>query len=51
MLSVVISPFSFLTWSLLSLILGDPSQRFVSFVHPFKEPALGFIDLFFLLPF
>ena len=49
-LSVVISPFSFLIlfiW-VLSLLLGEYDQRSVNFVYPFKEPALGFIDLFLL---
>ena len=32
---------------LFSFLLGEPGQRFVSFVYPFKEPDLGFIDFFF----
>ena len=43
----------------LSFLLGEPDQKFIDFVHPFKKPALGFIDflsivflksLFYLLP-
>ena len=34
---VYLGPFSF---------LGEPGQRFVNFVYPFKEPTLGFIDIF-----
>ena len=30
----------------LSFLLGEPGQRFVNFVYPFKEPALAFIDFF-----
>ena len=30
----------------LSFILGDPDQRFVNFVYPYKKPTLGFIDFF-----
>ena len=33
---------------LLSVLLGEPGQRFVNLVYPFKEPTLGFIDFFFL---
>ena len=28
-------------------LLGESGQRFVSFIYPLKEPALGFIDFFF----
>ena len=34
--------------SSLSPLLSDSGQRFVNFVYPFKEPALGFINLFLL---
>ena len=45
--SVVISPLLFLIYlGLLSFRLIEPAQRFVNFVYPFKEPALGFIDFF-----
>ena len=30
----------------LSFILGDPDQRFVNFVYPYKKSTLGFIDFF-----
>ena len=30
----------------LSFLPGEPGQRFVNFVYPFKEPTLGFIDFF-----
>ena len=30
----------------LSFLLGEPGQRFVNFVYPFKKPALGYIDFF-----
>ena len=50
---IEISPFSFLIlfiWVFFSP-LGGSSQRFVSFVYLFEEPALGFIDdLFFSGP-
>ena len=29
-------------------LLGEHGQRFVNLVYPFKEPALGFIDVFLL---
>ena len=28
-------------------LLGESGQRFVNFVYPFREPALGFIDFIF----
>ena len=31
----------------LSFLLGEPGQRFVNFVCPFKKPDLGFIDFFY----
>ena len=47
--SVEISPFSFLVLFIWVLSLfGEPGQRFVNFVYPFKEPALGFVDFFLL---
>ena len=30
----------------LSLLLGEPGQRFINLVYHFKEPTVGFIDLF-----
>ena len=36
----------FVYLGLLSFLLGEPGQRFVNFVYPFKEPALGFTDFF-----
>ena len=30
--------------NLLSFLLGEPGQRFVSFLYPFKEPPLRFIS-------
>ena len=44
----MISPLSFLILSLLSFLLGEPSQGFVNFLYLYKEPALGFIDFFLL---
>ena len=40
-------PFSFLLlmW-VLSLVIGEPGQRFVNVVYSFKEQALGFINSF-----
>ena len=50
----------------LSFLLGEPGQRFVNFVYPFKEPTLGMLifsiffnlyfiyfllDLYYFLPF
>ena len=32
----------------LSFLLGEPGQRFVNFVYPFKEQTFGFIDFFLL---
>ena len=51
MVSVIISPFSFLIlfiW-VLCFLLGDPAQRFVDIVYPFKNQLLVF--LIFLLFF
>ena len=36
----------FFLFSSFSPLLGDSGQRFVYFVYPFKEPALGFIYFF-----
>ena len=49
--SAEISPFSFFYFvylDSLSPLLGEPGQRFVNFVYPFKEPALVFTDFFLL---
>ena len=35
----------------LSFLLGEPGQRFVSFVYPFKKPALGLIIFSLLFKF
>ena len=43
--SVVMSPFSCI-W-VLSFLLGEPGQRFVHFVYPFKEPGLSCNFFFF----
>ena len=32
----------------LSFLLGEPDQRFIDFVYPFRKPVLGFIDCFLL---
>ena len=57
LLYLVVSPLSFkilFNWDF--LLLGELEQRFVSFVYPFKEPALGFIfsycsySLFYYFP-
>ena len=34
-----------LVWGL-SFLLGEPGQRIVHFVYPFKEPDLGLTDFF-----
>ena len=49
--SVEISPFSFLIlFEFFSPLLSESGQRFVNFVYPFKEPAVGFINfLYFFL--
>ena len=31
----------------ISFLLGESGQRFVNFVYPFKEPALGFVGFVF----
>ena len=31
----------------LSFLLGEPGQRFISYVYPFKDPAFGFIDFLY----
>ena len=53
--SAEISPFSFLILfflrGFLSFLFGEPGQKFVDFVYPFKEPALGFIDFFSIVLF
>ena len=41
--------FYFVNLDFLSLLLGEPDQRFINFVYTFKEPALGLH--FFLLLF
>ena len=38
----------FIYFGSLSFLLVESAQRFVSFVYPFKEPALDFIDFFLL---
>ena len=38
---------SFFVYLVLSLFFLVSGQRFVNFVYPFKNPALGFIDFFF----
>ena len=37
--------FRFVYLGSLSVLLGEPGQRFVNFVYIFKEPALGFVNL------
>ena len=52
--SVVISPLSFrilFIWVFSLSFLGSPDIGVLIFVYPFKEPALGFIDFFFLFFF
>ena len=34
----------FIYLDLLSFLLGEPGQRFVNFIYPFKEPSLSFIS-------
>ena len=33
----------------LSLLLCESGQRFVNFIYPFNEPAIGFVDIFLFL--
>ena len=47
--SVEISPFSFLLFILVFFPLGEFGQRIVNFVYPFRELTFSFIDFFYIV--